>query len=180
MIAFGAMPSPWTSHTSFLVVLSCMTLTSHTMVDQTPIFLSLKGKDFGSIHIHPRSYESLTPRARCEPHPPSTIISILRPQTFIYEAKESSTLFALFSKKCKFTRTHSTKRHKELLDEFKDLTPDNLFAGLPPMRNIQHAIDLILESALPNLPHHRLNPSEHIELTHPIDELLARVSFMKT
>jgi len=52
---------------------------------------------------------------------------------------------------------------------FKDL-PDQL----PLMRNIQHAIDLILGATLPNLPHYRMNPMEHAELQRQVKELLSR------
>ena len=38
-----------------------------------------------------------------------------------------------------------------LLEEFKDLVPDEIPLGLPPMRNIQHHIDPVLGSPLPNI-----------------------------
>ena len=47
-----------------------------------------------------------------------------------------------------------------LLDDLVDLVPNELPSELPPLRDIQHAIDLISGSQLPNLPRYRTNPKE--------------------
>ena len=56
------------------------------------------------------------------------------------------------------------KKVASLLCEFHDIFLEDLLDYLPPMRNIQHVIDLVPRSILSNLPHYRLNPTEHIEL----------------
>ncbi|KAI0530530.1 hypothetical protein KFK09_000074 [Dendrobium nobile] len=49
---------------------------------------------------------------------------------------------------------------KNLIEQYADLGPANLLAELLPLRNIQHRIDLIPGSTIPNLPHYRLCPTE--------------------
>ena len=63
---------------------------------------------------------------------------------------------------------------KSLLHDFKDLIPADLPKELRPMRNIQHAIDLIPGSSLPNLPVYRMSPAKHTELKRQVEELLRK------
>jgi len=44
-----------------------------------------------------------------------------------------------------------------MLDDFRDTLPNELPDMLPLLRDIQHAIDLISESQLPNFPHYKMN-----------------------
>ncbi|XP_074298833.1 uncharacterized protein LOC141629786 [Silene latifolia] len=52
----------------------------------------------------------------------------------------------------------------DLLEEFGDVFPDELPAGLPPIRGIEHQIDLIPGLTLPNKAAYRCNPEETKEL----------------
>ena len=61
-----------------------------------------------------------------------------------------------------------------LLEEFKDVVPDEIPIGLPPMRNIQHHIDLVLGSALPNKAACRMNLMQQAELQRQVEELIAQ------
>ncbi|XP_020693469.2 uncharacterized protein LOC110107535, partial [Dendrobium catenatum] len=63
---------------------------------------------------------------------------------------------------------------KALLKQFQDIGPEHLPAELPPMRNIQHQIDLTPGASLPNLPHYKLSPAEHRILQQIVDELLEK------
>ena len=60
-----------------------------------------------------------------------------------------------------------------LLEEFKDVVPNEIPIGLTPMRNIQHRIDLFLSSALTNKATYQMNPMQQSELQRKVDELIA-------
>ena len=61
-----------------------------------------------------------------------------------------------------------------LIKEFEELFPEVLTAGLPPMCDIQHCIDLSPKASLSNLPHYRMNPQEGQILQGQVDELLSK------
>jgi hypothetical protein len=51
-----------------------------------------------------------------------------------------------------------------LLQEFKDVFPGEIPPGLPPLRGIEHQIDLIPGISLPNRAVYRTNPEETKEI----------------
>ena len=59
-----------------------------------------------------------------------------------------------------------------LIQEFEDIFSDEIPCGLPPIRGIEHQIDLVPGAALPNHPAYRSNPEETKELQKQITELL--------
>ncbi|CAA7028560.1 unnamed protein product [Microthlaspi erraticum] len=59
----------------------------------------------------------------------------------------------------------------KLLQDFQDVFPDGP-KGLPPVRGIEHQIDFVPGSTLPNRPAYRTNPVETKELQRQIDELM--------
>jgi len=48
---------------------------------------------------------------------------------------------------------------QSILKEFEDVFPHDLPPGLPPVRGIEHQIDLLLGTPLPNKPAYRCNPN---------------------
>ena len=54
--------------------------------------------------------------------------------------------------------------------------PAELPKTLPPMRDVQHQIDFIPGSALPNLPHYQITPKEYQILHEQVQDLLDRGS----
>ena len=62
----------------------------------------------------------------------------------------------------------------DLMTEFSDVFPEELPSELPPMRSIQHAIDLIPGASLPNLPHYRMDPVRYEELHRQVKDLLSK------
>ncbi|WVZ52045.1 hypothetical protein U9M48_003140 [Paspalum notatum var. saurae] len=59
-----------------------------------------------------------------------------------------------------------------LLQEFKDVFPAEIPPGLPPLRGIEHQIDLIPGATLPNRAAYRINPEEAKEIQRQVQELL--------
>ena len=59
-----------------------------------------------------------------------------------------------------------------VLQEFGDVFPEEVPAGLPPLRGIEHQIDFIPGASLPNRAPYRTNPDETKEIQRQVQELL--------
>ena len=59
-----------------------------------------------------------------------------------------------------------------ILQEFVDVFPQDVPPGLPPIRGIEHQIDLIPGASLPNRAPYRTNPEETKEIMRQVQELL--------
>jgi hypothetical protein len=57
---------------------------------------------------------------------------------------------------------------QELLDNFVDIVVDELPNSLPPIRSINHHIDLIPEASLPNKEAYRLTSQENEEVKNQV------------
>jgi len=59
-----------------------------------------------------------------------------------------------------------------MIKEFSDVFLKDLPDKPPPMRDVQHNINLVLGASLSNLLHYRMNPTEHAELKREVNELM--------
>ena len=62
----------------------------------------------------------------------------------------------------------------DFLQDFAVVFPTESPDALPPDRDIQHFIDFVPGSTLPNLPHYCLNPTQSSELQRQVEDLLRR------
>ncbi|XP_042954672.1 uncharacterized protein LOC122291092 [Carya illinoinensis] len=118
--------------------------------------LNIKGK---KIVLAPRQ-EGLTPT------PVANNTNLLSMSRFLDEIEHGGMVFALLP--CENSAvdvdTDLPVEVQRLLAEFSNLMPEYLPPGLPPMRDIQHQIDLVPGSSFPNRPTYRLSPKEAEEL----------------
>ncbi|GKU99823.1 hypothetical protein SLEP1_g12610 [Rubroshorea leprosula] len=66
----------------------------------------------------------------------------------------------------------SIGRYKD--EDFKDVFPDDVSNGLPPISGIKHQIDFIPGATIPNRPAYRSNPNEMKELQRQVEELMQK------
>lgn len=104
--------------------------------------------------------------------------TLVQTRALVHKARESRVLFALMVYEISHESPHLAVRVPNevmtFLAKFGNIAPVDLPTGLPPYRDIQHVINIVPRVTLPNLPHHRLNPTENAELQHQVDELLPK------
>ena len=66
---------------------------------------------------------------------------------------------------------------ENFLEAFDDVIPKDLPIELPPMCNIQHHIDMILDPSLSNVPHYMMSSKEHKILREKVEGLLRKGIF---
>ena len=97
------------------------------------------------------------------------------------ECKELKQVYAVVVKNGELKKVvEIPKEIQPLIKEFEELFLEELLAGLPPIRDIQHCIDLAPRASLPDLPHYIMNPQEGQILQGQVDELLSKGQIRKS
>ncbi|XP_074284242.1 uncharacterized protein LOC141608797 [Silene latifolia] len=104
------------------------------------------------------------------------LVMLVKEQEIEQAINQGEVVYLLTAKDELGTRasSHSNSLVDKLLIEYQDVFPDELPPGLPPIRGIEHQIDLIPGAPLPNKAAYRCNPEETKELQRQIDELVER------
>src|SRR4051812_44800966 len=89
--------------------------------------------------------------------------------------RSGNPIFLLYVQETQTGEMENTLHSKvrTMLGEFKDAFPEDLPVGLPPIRGIEHHIDLIPTAMLPNRAAYRYSPMEDKELQHQAEELIS-------
>ena len=102
---------------------------------------------------------------------PERNLHILKCKKFERKVIETGMCLALVTKEVSFDSSivDVPLEVKNLLDDFVDMALDELPSELPPLRYIQHAIDLVPGSKLPNFPYYRMNLKEREDLNRQVE-----------
>nr|GEX65065.1 reverse transcriptase domain-containing protein [Tanacetum cinerariifolium] len=97
----------------------------------------------------------------------------------VQDIDELVTLSAHLAKKGSFVKANPVvplipDLVQPLLSQFQDVFSDDIPTGLPLMRDIQHCIEIISGSTIPNKPAYRMHPKEFEELQKQVTELLEK------
>jgi hypothetical protein len=111
------------------------------------------------------------PRQGCTPASKPSFLT-LGETDFMQEMKTAETILTMVVKGVESDLREGIPRLiQPMLEEFGDLMPKELPTEVPPMRDIQHQIDLVPGASLPNLPHYRMSPEEHKILQDQVEDL---------
>ncbi|XP_010666783.1 uncharacterized protein LOC104883905 [Beta vulgaris subsp. vulgaris] len=116
-------------------------------------------------------YSVLVGRKRVRLHPlaPSDVIhkkeerrssASLSSKEFEKEVEEEGLCYNLFVRHAMVSEKRPCEPKLDaLMEEFRDVFPEELPQEMPPLRGIEHAIDLVPGAPLPNKPAYRCDPS---------------------
>ncbi|XP_074579527.1 uncharacterized protein LOC141836014 [Curcuma longa] len=133
-------------------------------------------KNTYTVHIKGKKIVLAPQRERTTSIPPTKNTNLLSVSKFIDEMESGDVVYALLPCRDEATIVDVAlpAEVQHLLADFAELMPEDFPPGLPPMRDIQHQIDLVPGSSLPNRPAYRLSPKEAEELQRQVVDLLER------
>ncbi|XP_020266279.1 uncharacterized protein LOC109841747 [Asparagus officinalis] len=119
-----------------------------------------RGKD--NVYIFKKDGRRIVLKPLTEKGPVKTIVAekknflVVDNEDFMKDVKQSDEIYALVVSGKEESATVETPHEVQtLLQQFDAVMPDDLPSELPMLRDVQHQIDLIPGSRLPNLPHYR-------------------------
>ncbi|XP_020258806.1 uncharacterized protein LOC109835232 [Asparagus officinalis] len=137
------------------------------------------GKD--NVYIFKKDGRRIVLKPLTEKGPVKTIVAekknflVVDNEDFMKDVKQSDEIYALVvSGKEESTTVETPHEVQTLLQQFDAVMPDDLPSELPMLRDVQHQIDLIPGSRLPNLPHYRMSPKEGEILQKQVDDLIQK------
>ena len=114
--------------------------------------------------IHPKESECHKPKSSASTMSGKKNLVLFATKSEMREVCENPSSVMHFVLVCKDGEPKTNTIHElplvfqSLLQEFQDVFPDELPPGLPPLRGIEHRIDLIPRAPLPNKAPYRVNP----------------------
>lgn len=123
--------------------------------------------------LKPSSPNSITSLSSPTSQKPAPVL-LLQRAPFKNLMHETGVVFLLVLAPASPTTPSTQPQLQNLVTEFSDVFPEELPSSLPPLRDIQHRIDLVPDASLPNRSHYRMSPSEHEELRRQVEELLTK------
>ncbi|XP_019058370.1 PREDICTED: uncharacterized protein LOC104816126 [Tarenaya hassleriana] len=110
-----------------------------------------------------------------EPEPKKGSFYLKDSQVVRAVRQEQPVLFLVFKDQLSLRKeTSLSPAISRLLERYSDVFPDEIPAGLPPIRGIEHQIDLLPGAPLPNRSAYRINPEQTKELENQVQELMSK------
>ncbi|XP_074318665.1 uncharacterized protein LOC141655484 [Silene latifolia] len=119
----------------------------------------------------PPPIKPTTPPSMVEP---TREVLLVNEAEMLQELKEEDDIYVLVAKNMLGENKMTIPlEFRELLNDYEDVFPSELPSGLPPLRGIEHQIDFIPDTTLPNKAAYQSDPKASQELQQQIGELMS-------